>query len=59
MGGDIYADNENTNTLRFSKFLLERRGQKSIRFVGRDAFIVSHPFRVTFCRKQGLLYPYF
>ena len=26
--GDIYADNKNTNTLRFSRFLLERRGQK-------------------------------
>lgn len=58
MGGDIFEDNENTNVVRFSKFPLERRGQKSIRFVRRDAFIVNHPFRVIFCRKPSLLYPY-
>lgn len=28
MGGDIFEDNENTNVVRFSKFPLERRGQK-------------------------------
>ena len=59
MEGDIYADNENTNTLRLVSSFWKEEDKKSIRFVGRDAFIVSHPFRVTFCRKQGLLYPYF
>lgn len=29
MGGDIYADNENTNTLRFSKFLWKEEDKKA------------------------------